>query len=173
VTSEMRPLWAINTVGAYQDHLNRFPSCVFAGLAQERIAHLSQPRNVAVQIAAMQRPIDNLFEAWRRLNLESYLRQWAPNGIKIALERNKRFTVAQLASERGRLFSQLSAVDARYLPAFQGSVNGIAHFNVTYNMRFDYKNGRKPIREVACESYKVRKESVDWLIVENRDYEPC
>jgi hypothetical protein len=126
-----------------------------------------------MQIAAMERPIDNLFEAWRRLDLHSYLRQWAPNGIKIDLERNKRFTVAQLARERGQLFSQLSAVDARYLPAFQGSVNGIAHFNVTYNMTFHYKNGRKPIREVACESYKVRKEIVDWLIVENRDYEPC
>ena len=126
-----------------------------------------------MQIAAMQRPIDNLFEAWRRVDLQSYLRQWAPNGIKVDLERNKSFTVAQLAGERGRFFSQLSAVDARYLPAFQGSVNGIAHFNVTYNMTFHYKNGRKPIREVACESYKVRKESVDWLIVENRDYEPC
>ena len=77
-----------------------------------------------------------------------------------------------LANDRSRLFGQLAGVDVSYQPAFRGFQNGIGEFDVSYSMTFRYRTGRV-FRESACESYKVRKDSGRWVIIENQDYKPC
>lgn len=126
----------------------------------------------APPVAEMQRPIDALFVAWRRLDLQGYLGQWAPGAIKLDLKSGQRSTLGQLAQDRARLFGQLAAVDADYAATFKGFRAGIAEFDVSYGLKFRYRSGRE-FAERACESYKVRSEGSRWLIIENQDYKRC
>jgi hypothetical protein len=123
-------------------------------------------------VADMQRPIDNLFAAWRTLSVESYLAQWAPDGVKYDLKAHTKKSIEELAADRRRFFPQLSAATVTYRPTFQGFQNGIGNFDVAYSLSLRYRSGRT-FSESACESYKVRKEGSTWVIIENQDYKPC
>jgi len=126
-------------------------------------------------VADMQRPIDNLFEAWRRLDLSSYLAQWAPNAVQY--NRNKRtgqtytIGVAELRQSREAVFAALDAVGASYVPIYRGFRNGAGYFDNSYRLAYRAKTG-KIYYESGCETYKVRREAGRWVIVENKDDKP-
>jgi hypothetical protein len=120
----------------------------------------------------MRAPIDNLFAAWRALDVGAYIAQWAPEAVKIDLKARTRKSPAQLAGDRRELFSKLSHVDANYRAQYRGVREGIGAFDVSYSLTLHYRNGRV-FSETACESYKVSKRGTAWLIIENEDYKPC
>jgi hypothetical protein len=123
-------------------------------------------------VGAMQAPIDNLFAAWRRLDAEAYIAQWAANAVKIDLRAGTTKSINQLAGERRRFFAQLSRVDAEHRSQFRGMSNGTGLFDVSYKLTLHYRNGRE-FSESACESYEVRMHGDVWLIARNEDYKPC
>ena len=57
-------------------------------------------------IAEMQAPIDRLYAAWRNLDAEAYVAQWAPEAVKINLKTGARQTMRQLAADRITLFQR-------------------------------------------------------------------
>ena len=126
--------------------------------------------SVSPSVSDMRQPIDNLFEAWRRLNVSIYLAQWAPDAVKY--DRQKRSTFAELRQSRERLFPQIEAVAVNYVPIYRGFRNGVGHFDSSYALSMRFRSGR-PFSETACESYKVVKRGDRWVIIENRDYVPC
>jgi hypothetical protein len=130
------------------------------------------PPSTELPVADMRAPIDNLFAAWRALDVETYIAQWAPEAVKIDLKARTRKSPAQLAGDRRELFSKLSRVNANYQVQYRGVREGIGSFDVTYSLTLHYRNGRI-FSETACESYKVSKRGIAWLIVENEDYKPC
>lgn len=120
----------------------------------------------------LQAPIDNLYAAWRTLDVERYLAQWAPDAVKIDLKAGTRQSGNNFKNERRALFARLSAADAQYKVQFRGFRDGVGEFDVSYSFNFRFKSGsRAPDR--ACESYRVRRYGNDWLIFENVDYKPC
>jgi tetratricopeptide (TPR) repeat protein len=130
------------------------------------------PPGLPPQIVDMQDPIDNLFDAWRKLDLSSYLAQWAPEAVKYDLRANTSISLSQLQEARARDFDEIEKVEVRYRPTYQGFQDGIGYFAVVYNMSIHYKTGSTS-PDNACESYKVRRDGERWVIVENQDYKPC
>jgi tetratricopeptide (TPR) repeat protein len=130
------------------------------------------PPDLSPQIVDMQDPIDNLFHAWRELDLETYLAQWAADAVKYDLRDNTSISISELRDERQRDFGGIEKVDVRYRPTFQGFQDGIGRFDVVYNMTILSRNGDTST-DNACESYKVRRDGERWVIVENQDYKPC
>jgi PAN domain-containing protein len=134
--------------------------------AKPGVARLPTP-----DVAEMRRPIDNLFDAWRRIDVSEYLAQWAPDAIKY--DKDKRIEFAELRSSREILFSQIAATDAVYSPIYRGYSNGIARFDEVYNLAIRLKDGRTSLEEKTCESYKIARRADRWVIIENRDTRPC
>src|SRR5262249_54878178 len=66
---------------------------------ERRLQEEERRRLAALQPTAseMQRPIDELYSAWRRLDLSGYLAQWASDGVKIDLKARKRSSIKELA----------------------------------------------------------------------------
>jgi hypothetical protein len=123
---------------------------------------------VAVSFAEMQRPIDDLYTAWRALDLKRYLGQWAPDAVQYVGSKPRSF--ADIKRTREALFPRLAGVDVeRYQLWYRGFRNGVGHFDASYAMTFRFKDGRV-IRERERESYKVRRAGGRWVIVENQDY---
>jgi hypothetical protein len=120
----------------------------------------------------MRKPIDNLFSAWRDLNSEAYVAQWAPDAVKVDLKAGTTKTMEQLASDRRRLFPQISRVQVDYRSQFDQVRDGTAFFDVSYRLKLHYKSGRT-FTESACEGYEVRQFVRGWLITRNEDYKPC
>jgi len=169
-------------IGQLRRFVSQYPSSVRRSEAESRINALEAeerkriamlPAAAAVpSVADMQRPIDNLFAAWRSLNADSYIAQWAPDGVKFDLKAQTKKTIDELAADRRRFFMQLSSAEANYRPTFRGFQNGIGNFDVAYSLSLHYRSGRN-FSETACESYKVRQQGNTWVIIENQDYKPC
>jgi hypothetical protein len=123
-------------------------------------------------IAAMQRPIDNLFSSWRALDADAYVAQWAPGAVKVDRKAGTTKTIDQLAGERRRFFQQLARVQADYRVQYRGMNGNAGSFDVAYTMTFHYRNGRS-FTESACEDYVIENRDGVWLIVRNEDYKPC
>jgi serine/threonine protein kinase len=148
-------------------------------LQQEADTRARQQREVALReeqrrqtIAAMQRPIDNLFSSWRALDADAYVAQWAPGAMKVDRKAGTTKTIDQLAGERRRFFQQLSRVQADYRVQYRGMNGNAGSFDVAYTMTFHYRNGRS-FTESACEDYVIENRDGAWLIVRNEDYKPC
>jgi hypothetical protein len=56
--------------------------------------HPAATRTAAPDIADMRKPIDNLFDAWRRIDLADYLAQWSQDAVKY--DKDKRSSFAEL-----------------------------------------------------------------------------
>jgi len=117
----------------------------------------------------MRMPIDAIYAAWERLDINAYIAQWAADGVKIDPNTNGKTRIQVLKVERARLFEKLASVETQHESIFRNIENGIATFDVTYKMRFTFKSG-KTFSENAKESYRLQKYSNRWLIVENKDY---
>lgn len=127
-------------------------------------------RVMTPDVAEMRKPIDNLFDAWRRLDLAEYLTQWAPDVVKY--EKDQRTEFVDIQRSREELFPQISASAVAYSPVYRGFSNGVAQFDSIYEMALRFQDGRI-FHETACESYKTALRGGHWLIIENRDYRPC
>ena len=127
-------------------------------------------RVMTPDVAEMRKPIDNLFDAWRRLDLAEYLSQWAPDAVKY--EKDQRTEFADIQHSREELFPQIGASAVVYSPVYRGFNNGIARFDSIYELALRFQDGRI-FHETQCESYKTAVRGGRWLIVENRDYRPC
>lgn len=131
------------------------------------------PPPPAVDLAgASQLPIDNLYRAWRTLDVHTYAAQWAPDGIKINLKTGQRQTAPELSKDRVGLFARIKSAQAMYSPVFKSMDGDTAFYDVTYSLTMNFKSG-KTFQETACERYKVAKRGNAWLILENQDYAPC
>jgi hypothetical protein len=133
------------------------------------------PRGVEVQetrpyLSDMQQPVDEVFAAWRNLDLSRYISQWAPHSRKLDLKSGKTYNFQELSKERQKDFAQYKTVRADAVIKLRQSDSTHATFDVWYEMEFTRKTG-KVFREKAKESYVVVKCGKQWLIELNRDYE--
>jgi hypothetical protein len=128
-------------------------------------------RSPTPDVEEMRRPIDNLFDAWRRADLSAYLAQWAPDAVKY--DKDRRIEFAELRSSREILFAQIDATAAVYAPIYRGYGNGIAQFDAIYSLLIRLKDGRISREEKVCESYRLARRANRWVIIENRDTRPC
>jgi hypothetical protein len=125
---------------------------------------------VGNDLGAMRFPIDELFEAWRSLDLERYMAQWTSDAIKVDLRTGRRYTTEALYRDRLKQFPQYRSVGADVSVELRESDGSSAVFDVWYEMRFVKRSGAT-FREKAKESYVVVKVGDDWRIRLNRDYE--
>ncbi|MDH4410901.1 MAG: nuclear transport factor 2 family protein [Verrucomicrobiales bacterium] len=125
---------------------------------------------VGNDLGAMRFPIDELFEAWRSLDLERYMAQWTSDAIKVDLRTGRRYTIEALYRDRLKQFPQYRSVGADVSVELRESDEMSAVFDVWYEMQFVKRSGTS-FREKAKESYVVVKVGDDWRIRLNRDYE--
>jgi hypothetical protein len=125
---------------------------------------------VGNHLGAMRFPIDELFEAWRTLDVERYMAQWTSDAVKVDLRTGRRYTIDALYRDRLKQFPQYRSVGADASVELRESDGSSAVFDVWYEMRFVKRSGTT-FREKAKESYVVVKVGDDWRIRLNRDYE--
>jgi hypothetical protein len=127
-------------------------------------------KEISPPIIDMQRPIDGVFDAWRRLDIQGYAAQWAADAVHYnpKTKETKKFT--DLIKDREANFRKEKSVDVDYHTKFQNLVDGVGTFNVAYTMKIRHKSGTEKLT-TGCEVYKVRnsKDGSRWLIFENRD----
>jgi hypothetical protein len=126
--------------------------------------------DIGSDLAAMRFPVDELFEAWRTLDLERYMAQWTSDAVKVDLRTGRRYTTEALYRDRLKQFPQYRSVGADVSVELRESDGSSAVFDVWYEMRFVKRSGTT-FREKAKESYVVVKVGDDWRIRLNRDYE--
>lgn len=123
---------------------------------------------LARDFAPMQEPIHDLYSAWANLDIDAYLDQWSRKARQFVGKKQRSY--AEIESSRRKLFKRLDAVDvSRYQLWFRGFEDGVASFDASYTMKFHFADGRV-LTERERETYKVRQERGNWVIVENRDY---
>jgi hypothetical protein len=129
------------------------------------------PPEFAPPAREMQKPITQLFEAWKKLDAELFIDQWSESAIQTSGTRRQ--DLSQLSSSRRRFFAQLKSADVwQYEPIYLGFQNEIGHFYNSYRMSYTDLNGN--IHEGGgCEIYNVRQEEGRWLIVENLEDQSC
>ncbi len=136
-----------------------------------------EPDKIRHTLEDMQQPIDLLYSAWQKLDVEQYLAQLHPEIEQTFLKKSgervsRRFS--EIASKRRQQFPRLAQVDVvNYEVMYQGGNEDEATFGVRYSMDFHFTDRASPIREHnKKECYKVRFNSeVDrWQIVRNDDY---
>ena len=125
---------------------------------------------VQPEATQMRKPIDNLFDAWKRVDLNAYLAQWAPEAVKY--EKGTRKSYAEIRRGREDLFPRVYAADAAYVTFYRGYKDGVGRFDVKYRLVVQLVSGKR-IDETECEIYKVRRQGGRWVIAENHDYVPC
>jgi hypothetical protein len=139
--------------------------------AQEDARRQAEARGAA-EIERMRVPIDNLFRAWNSLDLQLYMDQWAPDGIKVDLKKGTQQTRSALQVDRALLFGRLSGASAKFKAGLREFRDGVGFFDVSYSLTIRYKTGHT-FSENACERYRVERRGSRWLIVLNEDYAPC
>jgi hypothetical protein len=155
------------------------PSPNAARLAMSRdLSRASEPTTsqedlsaVARTIEAQRLPIDNLFTAWEKLDLDLYMAQWAPQAIQYSRQfRRDRDEILQKRRKDFRRFDRVEVLG--YEVAYAGFRNETAHFNVKYSMRFHFKDGRILDEDQIGERYETRyvPAAGRWQISVNQDY---
>ena len=120
-------------------------------------------------IAEMERPINQLFEAWKARDVQLYLGQWSPDAVQIGKTKTSRFS--DIRNSRLQIFPQLDNVGAVNVPIYLGYQNGVGLFRNQYSLQYDLAGTTR--RGSACETYKVRYEGGRWVIVENQEDDTC
>lgn len=118
-------------------------------------------------------PINNLFKAWSRLNLDLYMAQWHPDAAQYSKKYAPR-AYADILQRRTSLFARLSSVEVlkqNFLSRNMES-NVRATMDVQYTMVFHFKDGRKVSETDVMERYIVEYSVSEgrWMIVSNYDY---
>ena len=123
--------------------------------------------------STVQIPIDNIFKAWAKLDLNFYMLQWDQNSSQLSKKFETR-NYLEIKSRRQILFSRLSSVEVinyNIVKLTQES-NVEATIIVKYSMNFNFKNGNKISELDTTEKYLLRYNSQEsrWLIYQNFDY---
>ncbi|MGI9318399.1 MAG: caspase family protein [bacterium] len=136
-----------------------------------------EPEKIRHTLEDMQRPIDLLYSAWQKRDVELYLAQLHPD-IEQTYQKKSGERVSRRYSEieakRRQQFPRLEQVDViNYEVMYQGGNEEEATFGVRYSMDFHFSDRDSAIREHnKKECYKVSfNSSADrWQIVRNDDY---
>ena len=115
-------------------------------------------------------PIDNIFRAWERLDIDLYMRQWSKDGVQ--LSSNFYRSYSDIKRKRRYDFKhKYRKVTARYSIENLLTTKKLVIVGVSYSMSFQLNNGRQ-FNENAKERYVLSYDSRmgKWLIKENYDY---
>jgi hypothetical protein len=135
------------------------------------------PRDLAPLVETMRKPIDDLFDAWRRRDVDAYLRQFDPKVVQTGRYKSGgtyERGLTEIARNRRALFARLGRVEVgKYEVMYQGGDQKRAVFGVRYSMDFEFTDGTKPKSEHGInECYVVEPHESEsrWVIVRNDDY---
>ena len=136
-----------------------------------------EQETIRASLADMQRPIDELNDAWSTLNVDQYLDQLHPDIVQTVLLKNgTRISRGydEIARKRREQFPRLDRVNVlNYEVMYQGGTETEATFGVRYSMDFEFNSPRKTVREHnKKECYKVayNHRLERWQIIRNDDY---
>ena len=120
---------------------------------------------------AVLRPIQALFDAWTKLDVDEYLAQWAPD----AIARSKYYVMraADLTSRRRADFANFTSVEVRKIdPRILFADGTKARVSNVYTMHFVRRDGKVIDETNVGESYVLECDasSGTWRIRENNDY---
>lgn len=127
--------------------------------------------NESINVNELRKPVDNLFLAWEKHDLDMYLRQWSPKAIQYLPKTSRDFK--GIREKRAKDFQKYSKVEVLgYQVHYAGSTGDAAELGASYYMNFYGKDGTVIKEHGILESYKVKysKEAGQWQIIENRDY---
>ena len=135
------------------------------------------PEAVGEAMDDMRAPIDRLFEAWTRKDLELYARQFDRSVVQTGrLKGGATYERGydEIVARRRADFARLDHVDVlKYEVMYQGSEGGEASFGARYSMDFHWRDGSVTREHNINECYRVRKAAgaARWAIVRNDDYQ--
>lgn len=141
------------------------------------LTRASDQGQVTKLLPEMKSPIENLFEAWRTLDVELYLEQFDPQIIQTGIYKSgKPYTRGfnEIEENRRKIFPKLDSVDvSKFELMYQGFSGRVATFGVRYSMIFKWKSGKVTKDTNVNECYQVANTSVDprWRIIRNDDYQ--
>ncbi len=120
---------------------------------------------------AVLRPINALFDAWAKLDVEEYLAQWGPD----AIARSKYYAMreADLTARRRADFASFQSVTVRSIqPKILFADGQKARISNVYTMHFVKRDGKVIDENSVGESYVLEciAASGTWQIRENNDY---
>lgn len=121
-------------------------------------------------VSDMQAPINNLFTAWKGLDLQQYIAQWSPDAVQIGQTKTSNYT--EIRDTRVRLFSRLTGAGATNETILLSYRDGVATFLNQYILKYKDVDGDLH-GGASCETYKVHNEGGRWLIIENRENRSC
>jgi ketosteroid isomerase-like protein len=121
---------------------------------------------------AVLRPINALFDAWQKLDVDEYLAQWAPD----AIARSQYYVMrsADLTSRRRADFANFASVTVRRIePKILFADGTKARVSNVYTMHFVRRDGRVIDETNVGESYVLECDADKgvWRIRENNDYQ--
>ena len=123
----------------------------------------------AARLAAIRAPIDNIFKAWERRDLSTYLAQWHPQGRQWIGQRAR--LLPEIAARRARdcdRYRDINVVD--YKVDIENESAEPVSARVTYTMRFQRPDGSWISETDMRETYKLVLFDNRWVIRENYDY---
>jgi hypothetical protein len=133
--------------------------------------------SVSESMQSMRTPIDQLYLAWQRNDIDLYLHQLAPDIVQTGRFKDGRSYSRgydEIKAKRQDDFRRLAKVDVlNYEVMYQGGDRNRAVFGVRYNMDFHYRDGHTTSERNMKECYVVRREQSTqrWLIEKNDDYQ--
>lgn len=128
-------------------------------------------------LPSMKLPIENLYHAWRTLDIRLYLDQFSPDVVQTGVYKSgKTFTrgFAEISERRRQIFPLLSSVEvSKFELMYQGYTSDVATFGVRYSMELRWKSGKITQENNINECYQVKKSTSDqrWRIIRNDDYQ--
>ncbi|MCK5718934.1 MAG: lytic transglycosylase domain-containing protein [Thiomargarita sp.] len=150
-------------INLYNERTRNFPAS-----ARYNVEPISQDKNNSISKNQI-KPIDNLFKAWKNLDLELYMQQWSKNATQ-TFGNNQRF-YSDIRRKRAQDFKKYATITASYTVKKVSIIGTETTVIIKYNMSFTYKNGQK-YNEQATEKYILiySSKAKRWLIKENSDY---
>lgn len=128
-------------------------------------------RDERALVAQMRVPIDNLFKAWPRKDLDLYMAQWHPNGLQWAGKTSR--SVADIREKRRADFARFRVVQVQDWKVEIDNPSGDpVNARVTYTMRYQRPDGTWLTESNVKETYRLThlKAENRWVISENFDY---
>ena len=152
--------------------LSPIPSrLAFSALFTQDATDNPPPQEIPDSVTDMQDPLEQLFLAWRQLDIDLYEAQWSDNAFQVAgkIQRNK----SGIINQRRQLFGELrnvSVASTNFIFIRREGILGL--FRNTYTMVFRFYSGRTIEENNISESYTVvfNRDQGRWLIKENYDY---
>lgn len=136
-----------------------------------------KPEAVGTEIEQMRAPIDRVFEAWTKKDLNLYREQFDTSAVQTGrLRGGKTYhrSFDEIMARRAADFPRLDHVEVlKYEVMYQGSEADEASFGARYSMDFHWRDGRITREHNINECYRVRRQpdGPRWTIVRNDDYQ--